>query len=40
VTTEPFNQRINALAAVDPLAAAQEVSRAMDRLWQASGLHS
>jgi sugar phosphate isomerase/epimerase len=38
VTTEPFNQRINALAAEDPQAAASEVSQAMDRLWQASGL--
>lgn len=38
VTTEPFNARINAVAAADPLAAASEVSQAMDRLWQASGL--
>jgi sugar phosphate isomerase/epimerase len=38
VTTEPFNQRINAIAAADPFAAVQEVSQAMDRLWQASGL--
>lgn len=38
VTTEPFSQRINALAAEDPRAAAQEVAQAMDRLWQASGL--
>lgn len=36
VTTEPFNQRINAIAAADPFAAVQEVSQAMDRLWQAS----
>ena len=38
VTTEPFSQRINAIAAQDPHAAALEVSHAMDRLWQASGL--
>ncbi|HQY93557.1 sugar phosphate isomerase/epimerase family protein [Caldilinea sp.] len=38
VTTEPFNQRLNDLAADDPQAAAQQVSHAMDRLWQASGL--
>lgn len=38
VTTEPFSQRLNTLAADDPQAAAQEVSQAMDRLWQASGL--
>jgi sugar phosphate isomerase/epimerase len=38
VTTEPFSQRINSLAADDPQAAAQEVFQAMDRLWQASGL--
>ena len=35
VTTEPFNQRINAIAAEDPQAAAQAVSQAMDQLWQA-----
>jgi len=38
VTTEPFSQRLNAIAAQDPYAAAREVSQAMDRLWQASGL--
>lgn len=38
VTTEPFSKRLNALAATDPQAAAQEVSDAMDRLWQLSGL--
>ena len=38
VTTEPFSQRINAIAAEDPHAAAREVSQAMDRLWQLSGL--
>ncbi len=38
VTTEPFNQELNALAAEDPKAAAQQVSDAMDKLWQASGL--
>jgi sugar phosphate isomerase/epimerase len=38
VTTEPFNARINAVAAEDPKKAAAEVSAAMDRLWRASGL--
>lgn len=38
VTTEPFNARINALAATDPRAAATEVSAAMDRLWVLAGL--
>lgn len=38
VTTEPFNQRINAIAAEDPLAAAQAVSQAMDQLWQAKAI--
>jgi sugar phosphate isomerase/epimerase len=38
VTTEPFNQRINTLAAQDPAAAARAVSEAMDQLWLASGL--
>ncbi len=38
VTTEPFSARLNAIAAEDPVAAAREVSQAMDRLWQISGL--
>lgn len=38
VTTEPFSQWLNTLAAENPGAAAQAVSQAMDRLWQASGL--
>lgn len=38
VTTEPFNQELNAVAAEDPKAAAQQVSDAMDKLWQESGL--
>lgn len=38
VTTEPFNTRINAVAASDPAKAATEVSQAMDRLWRQSGL--
>ncbi|MDQ2653179.1 MAG: sugar phosphate isomerase/epimerase, partial [Chloroflexota bacterium] len=33
VMPEPFSQRINDLAAHDPLAAAREASRAMDALW-------
>ena len=40
VTTEPFNQRINELAAQDPEAAARQVSQAMDRLWQVAALPS
>ena len=38
VTTEPFSARLNAIAAEDPVAAAREVSQAMDRLWQLSGI--
>ena len=38
VTTEPFNARLNAIAARDPGAAAAEVSAAMDRLWRIGGL--
>jgi len=38
VTTEPFSARLNAVAAEDPVAAAREVSQAMDRLWQISGI--
>jgi sugar phosphate isomerase/epimerase len=38
VVTEPFSARLNALAAIDPTAAAKEVSAAMDRLWHLSGL--
>lgn len=38
VATEPFNARINAVAAADPLVAAREVSAAMDRLWGLAGL--
>lgn len=38
VTTEPFSQRLNAIAAENPQAAAREVAQAMDRLWQLSGL--
>ena len=38
VTTEPFSQRTNELAAHDPEAAARLVSQAMDRLWQAAAL--
>jgi sugar phosphate isomerase/epimerase len=38
VTTEPFNQEINAIAAENPTRAAQQVSDAMDELWEKSGL--
>ena len=37
VTTEPFNQALNELAARDPQAAALRVSVQMDKLWQAAG---
>lgn len=38
VTTEPFNQRINEIAAQDPVEAARQVSTAMDQLWASAGL--
>jgi sugar phosphate isomerase/epimerase len=38
VATEPFNARINAIAARDPRAAATEVSAAMNRLWNMARL--
>jgi sugar phosphate isomerase/epimerase len=38
VVTEPFSAPLNALAATDPTAAARQVSAAMERLWQLSGL--
>ncbi len=38
VMPEPFSQRINELAAADPLAAARETSRAMADLWRAAGI--
>lgn len=38
VMPEPFSQRLNDQAAADPLGAAREAGRAMDRLWHASGL--
>jgi sugar phosphate isomerase/epimerase len=38
VVTEPFSAPLNALAATDPTAAARQVSAAMDRLWDLSGL--
>jgi sugar phosphate isomerase/epimerase len=34
VTTEPFSERINVIAAKDPEGAAREVSEIMDRLWE------
>jgi len=34
VTTEPFNERINRIAAEDSRRAAREVSEIMDRLWE------
>lgn len=34
VTTEPFSERINTIAAEDPQRAAREVSEIMDRLWE------
>jgi predicted xylose isomerase-like sugar epimerase len=38
VMPEPFSQRINDLAATDPLAAAREAAHSMDALWRAAGL--
>jgi sugar phosphate isomerase/epimerase len=38
VTVEPFSERINALAAQDPDAAAREVAASLDRAWAAAGL--
>lgn len=38
VVTEPFNARLNTLAATNPTAAARQVSAAMDQLWQLAGL--
>ncbi|MGC9523416.1 MAG: sugar phosphate isomerase/epimerase family protein [Anaerolineae bacterium] len=38
VTTEPFNEALNGLAARDPRAAAERVARSMDRMWTAAGL--
>jgi sugar phosphate isomerase/epimerase len=38
VMPEPFSQRLNALAATDPGAAAREAARSIDALWRAAGL--
>lgn len=38
VMPEPFSQRLNELAASDPMAAAREAGRAMDALWRAARL--
>jgi sugar phosphate isomerase/epimerase len=38
VTVEPFSQRLNELAAVDPSAAVAETARSLDALWRAAGL--
>ena len=40
VTVEPFSQRLNDLAARDPLAAARETAAALDQAWKAAGLSS
>ena len=37
VMPEPFSQRVNDVAASDPLAAAREAARAMDALWSTAG---
>ena len=37
VMPEPFSQRLAELAAADPLAAAREAGRAMEKLWRVSG---
>lgn len=38
VMPEPFSQRLNELAAIDPAAAAREAAASMDALWQLAGL--
>jgi sugar phosphate isomerase/epimerase len=38
VTVEPFSQRLNDLAARDPLAAARETAASLDRAWKAAEL--
>jgi sugar phosphate isomerase/epimerase len=38
VMPEPFSQRLNDLAAREPLAAARDAARSMDALWRAAGL--
>lgn len=38
VMPEPFSQRVNEIAATDPLAAARETARSMDAMWKAAGL--
>jgi sugar phosphate isomerase/epimerase len=38
VMPEPFSQRINDLAATDPLAAAKETAESMKKLWALAGL--
>ena len=38
VTVEPFNKRLNELAARDPEAAARETAASLDRAWVAAGL--
>jgi sugar phosphate isomerase/epimerase len=38
VMPEPFSQRLDDLAASDPLAAARETAGSMDELWRAAGL--
>jgi predicted xylose isomerase-like sugar epimerase len=40
VMAEPFSQRINSLAATDPMGAARTVSDAMDAMWKAAGLRT
>lgn len=38
VMPEPFSQRVEDLAASDPVAAARETARSMDALWELAGL--
>jgi hypothetical protein len=38
ITTEPFNEPINQMAALDPQKAARKVSLIMDSLWVKAGL--
>ncbi len=38
ITPEPFSKRLNAIAAENPAAAADEIADVMNRLWQQAGL--
>jgi sugar phosphate isomerase/epimerase len=38
VMPEPFSQRVEDLAAIDPLGAARETARSMNALWEVTDL--